>query len=66
MKGYISHDLKEESREAKLRWFHSLTPEERMRVFDEFISLFLAMNPRINERKDAQRIAQGVRIITKP
>jgi hypothetical protein len=43
----ISHDWKEESMEAKVRWFQSLTMEERMEAFCAFTDLMLALNPRL-------------------
>ena len=65
MKPSISNDLKEESPEAKARWFQSLSLEERMEVLCAFTDLILAVNPRIVEAKDAQQAKGRIRILSK-
>jgi len=51
MTGSISHDIRDESLEAKVRWFQSLSLEERMDVFVAFTNLILENNPGIVRQK---------------
>jgi hypothetical protein len=44
----ISHDRKEESAEAKARWFQSLPLSERMEMLCSFTDLALTANPRMS------------------
>jgi hypothetical protein len=44
----------DEDQEAKLRWFKSLTAEERMEVFCEMTNLFIENNPGVAERKNRE------------
>jgi len=59
----ISHDRKEESIEAKARWFQSLTLEERMELLCQFTEMILSANPKIMEQKDAQPIKGRVLLV---
>jgi hypothetical protein len=43
----VSHDLKEETPEAKARWFQSLSLTERMEMLCQFTDLVLENNPMI-------------------
>jgi hypothetical protein len=61
----ISHDLAEETPEAKARWFHSLSLWERMDLLCFFTDLVLENQPLITERKDAEPIAGRVRVLSK-
>ena len=61
----ISHDLAEETPEAKARWFQSLSLSERMDLLSVFTDLVLENNPMILERKDAKPIAGRVRVLSK-
>ena len=61
----ISHDLAEETPEAKARWFQSLSLSERMDLLCVFTDLVLENNPMILERKDAKPIAGRVRVLSK-
>jgi hypothetical protein len=61
----ISHDLAEETPEAKARWFQSLSLSERMDLLCFFTDLVLENNPLIVERKDAKPIAGRVRVLSK-
>jgi hypothetical protein len=65
MEGLISHDRREETPEAKARWFRSLSIEERMDMLCAFTDLILTVNPKIVESKDAQQIKGRVRILSK-
>ena len=60
----ISHGWKEETPEAKARWFQSLSPQERMDVFSEWMEIIFQNNPRIADYKDAEAIAKGFRILS--
>jgi hypothetical protein len=60
----ISHDLSEETPEAKARWFQSLPLSERMDLLCFFTDLVLENNPLIAERKDAKPIARRVRVLS--
>ena len=57
----------EETLEEKVRWFKSLSLEERMQVFDEFTGFLLAVNPRLLEKKanDAPTAETGIRSLSK-
>jgi len=59
----ISHDWKEETFEAKARWFQSLSFEERFDIFCEFTDLILENNPSVIDGKDATPIAGRVRVL---
>lgn len=63
----ISHDWADEPIEAKARWFKSLSPEERMQVFDEFTEFLLSVNPGLLETKanDAAETTTDIRIVSK-
>ena len=61
----ISHDRREETPEAKVRWFQSLSLEERMEILCAFTDLILTINPRIVEAKDAQQTQRRFRILSK-
>ena len=64
MIGSISHDIRDESIEAKARWFQSLTLEARMDVFVAFTSLILENNPDILKKKPLPRASDRVRVIS--
>jgi predicted RNA binding protein YcfA (HicA-like mRNA interferase family) len=61
----VSHDLSEETMEAKARWFQSLTLKERMDMLCAFTDLALSANPRIVDQKHAEPVAGRVRVLTK-
>ncbi len=62
----VSHDFKEETLEAKARWFQSLTLAQRMDIFCELTEMILSINPRIMEFKDAKPIPGRVLVLTQP
>ena len=49
----VSHDLAEETPEAKARWFQSLTLEERMEFLCEITEMALSQNPDLARKRDA-------------
>lgn len=60
----ISHDRADESLEAKARWFQSLSFEERMDVFVEFMDLVIVLNPSILHSTVPQPIPGRVRVLS--
>ena len=65
MNGSISHDMRDESLEAKARWFQSLSLEERMDLFVAFTNLILENNPEIVKKKYVRPASERVRVISK-
>lgn len=60
----ISHDRKDETIEAKVRWFRSLSLSERMEMFCNFTDLAMEINPELPDRKYAQQTKGRVRILS--
>lgn len=60
----VTHDRTEESIEAKVRWFKTLSLPERMEMFCSFTDLALAMNPKLADMKDAQQTERRFQIIS--
>ncbi len=48
--GSISHSRLEETPEAKVRWFRSLSMSDRMEMLCSFTDLALSVNPSLQER----------------
>ncbi len=65
MKPSVSHDRNDESMEAKVRWFQSLTMEERMELLCEYTELALSINPHLPDQKDAEPAHRRVQILSK-
>jgi len=61
----ISHSRREETPEAKARWFQSLSVTERLDMLCWFTDLALAANPKIAEQKDAQPVEGRIRVLSK-
>lgn len=59
----ISHDRKDESLEAKARWFQSLSLEERMELLCEFTELALENNPQVREIGRAQSSTERIQVL---
>ena len=59
----ISHDRREESAEAKARWFRSLSLSERMEMLCSFTGLALTADPGLQERKHAQPVAGRIQVL---
>ena len=66
MKPSVSHDRAEESLAAKVRWFQSLSLEERMDYLVMMTDLILENNPGILEVKNAELPKGCVRIVRRP
>jgi hypothetical protein len=60
----VRHDRQQETIEAKVRWFRSLSMTERMEVFNSFVDLALANNPRLKDRAHAQPIAGRIQFLS--
>ncbi|MGB9592916.1 MAG: hypothetical protein ACPL7R_02115 [Anaerolineae bacterium] len=60
----ISHTWRDETPDAKARWFRSLSVAERLDLLCWFTDLALAANPRIMERKDIQPIPGRVQVLS--
>lgn len=59
----ISHEIEEETIEAKARWFQSLSLTERMEMLCFFTDLVFENNPSIAEQKDDKPCVGRVRIL---
>jgi hypothetical protein len=62
--GYVSHDRREETPEAKTRWFRSLPMSERMDLLCAFTDLALTVNPALADRRNAQSPAGSIQVIS--
>ena len=60
----ISHDRNNETIEAKVRWFRSLSLSERMDLLCDFTDLVLELNPQLPEKKNAQQTAERIQILS--
>lgn len=60
----ISHDRREETPEAKARWFQSLSLSERMDLLCYYTDLILTSKPKIVEQKKAQSTSGRVRVLS--
>lgn len=60
----ISHNINDESIEAKVLWFRALPISERMDMLCNFTDLALELNPDLAEKKDAQPTKRRIRIIS--
>ena len=63
--GSISHDRQEETPEAKVRWFRSLSLYDRMEMLCSFTDLALAANPKLQENKHAKPVAGRIQVLSK-
>jgi hypothetical protein len=61
----ISHNRDDESIEAKVEWFRSLSIEERMDLLCCYTDLALTLNPEILEKKDDQPFNRRIQILPK-
>jgi hypothetical protein len=60
----ISHDRREETPEAKTRWFRSLQLADRMRMLCDLTDLALSVNPGLQENKRAESITGRIQVIS--
>ena len=61
----ISHNIDDESIEAKVLWFRTLPISERMEMLCNFTDLALDLNPDLAGKEDAQPTKRRVRILSK-
>jgi hypothetical protein len=64
MNATVTHDRTEDTIEAKVLWFRSLTLIERMDMLCAFTELLLMTNPKIVEQKNAESIKGRVLVLT--
>lgn len=64
MKRTISHDRQDETIEAKVRWFRSLSLSERMEMLCSFTDLALTLNPELLEHKHAQQVKGRIQVLS--
>ena len=60
----VSHDRLEESMESKVRWFRSLSFNERMELLCIFTDLALSIQPDLPNRRHVESASKRIRVIT--
>ncbi|MBE2232874.1 MAG: hypothetical protein IAE85_05210 [Anaerolinea sp.] len=65
MQNTPSHDWRDETLEAKARWFQSLSLHERMDLLCWFTDMVLSVNPDIREQSDVESVAGRILVLTK-
>ena len=60
----ISHDRSDETIEAKVKWFRSLSLPERMDMLCNFTDIALELNPQLQDKKYAQQIKGRIQILS--
>ena len=65
MNDKISYNRSDETIEAKVEWFRSLSLSERMDLLCNFNDLALTLNPGILGKKDAQPVKGSIRVLSK-
>jgi len=56
--------MNEETIEAKVRWFRSLSLSERMEMLCSFTDFALELNPKLPDKKDAQQTQGRVQVLS--
>ncbi len=64
MKQAVLHNRKEETIEAKTRWFRSLSIDQRIEIFCSITDLALSENPQLKDRYHAQSITGRVQVLS--
>jgi hypothetical protein len=64
MNSQISHDRNDETIEAKVKWFRSLSLSERMDMLCTFTDITLELNPQLPEKKHAQQTKGRIQILS--
>ena len=64
MNSQISHDRNDETIEAKVKWFRSLTLSERMDMLCTFTDFALELNPQLPDKKYAQQTKGRIQILS--
>ena len=65
MRESISHNVADESIDAKAKWFRTLSIEERMNTFVAFTNLILENNPEIAKKKHVRPASDRIRVLSK-
>jgi hypothetical protein len=65
MNDKISHSRSDETIEAKVKWFRSLSLSERMDLLCNFTDLALTLNSGLPGKKDAQPVKGRIRVLSK-
>jgi hypothetical protein len=60
----ISHDRSDETIEAKVKWFRTLSLPERMDMLCAYTDLALELNPQLPDKKYAQQIKGRIQILS--
>jgi hypothetical protein len=60
----ISHDRNDETIEAKVKWFRSLSLSEKMEMLCHFTDIALELNPQLQDKKYAQQIKGRIQILS--
>jgi len=60
----ISHDRSDETIEAKVKWFRSLSLSERMDMLCTFTDIALELNPQLLDKKYAQQTKGRIQILS--
>ncbi|MCG2726917.1 MAG: hypothetical protein L6420_11825 [Elusimicrobia bacterium] len=60
----ISHSRSDKSIENKVRWFRSLSLEERMEMLCSFTDLAITINPKLQEVDRAQQTSGRIQVIS--
>ena len=64
MNSQISHDRDDETIEAKVKWFRTLSLSERMDMLCAFTDLALELNPQLPDKKYAQQTKGRIQILS--
>ena len=64
MNSQISHDRNDETIEAKVKWFRSLSLSERMDMQCTFTDITFELNPELPEKKHAQQTKGRIQILS--
>lgn len=65
MKIEVSHSFEDETMEAKVHWFKSLSISERMEMLCFFTDMILDNNPEISEKRDVKSITGRIQVLEK-
>ncbi len=60
----ISHDRRDETIEAKVKWFRTLNLSERMDMLCAYTDLVLELNPQLPDKKYAQQAKRRIQILS--
>jgi len=60
----ISHNRSDETIEAKVKWFRTLSISERMDMLCTYTDLALELNPQLPDKKHAQQAKKRIQILS--